>query len=43
MFGNYNVCCVELDESLMEDDKDMIEDLLVVVCNDVVCCVVEEI
>jgi DNA-binding YbaB/EbfC family protein len=32
---------VHLDESLMEDDKDMIEDLLAAACNDAVRRVAE--
>ncbi|GDY27509.1 MULTISPECIES: YbaB/EbfC family nucleoid-associated protein [unclassified Agarivorans] len=36
MLGNHNVRRVELDESLMEDDKDMIEDLLAAAVNDAV-------
>lgn len=41
IIGSYSVCCVEIDESLMEDDKEMFEDFIVVVFNDVVCCVEE--
>ena len=36
MLGSHNVKRVELDESLMEDDKDMIEDLLAAAVNDAV-------
>ena len=36
MMGNNNVRKVELDESLMEDDKEMIEDLLAAAVNDAV-------
>ncbi|WP_220718185.1 YbaB/EbfC family nucleoid-associated protein [Agarivorans litoreus] len=36
MLGNHNVRRVELDESLMDDDKDMIEDLLAAAVNDAV-------
>ena len=36
MTCNHNVRRVHLDESLMEDDKDMIEDLLAAACNDAV-------
>lgn len=36
MTGNHNVRRVELDESLMEDDKEMIEDLLAAAVNDAV-------
>lgn len=39
--GVYNCCCVEIDLSLLEDDKEMLEDLVVVVFNDVVCCIEE--
>lgn len=42
MLGNHNVRRVEIDESLMEDDKDMIEDLLAAACNDAVRRVAEE-
>lgn len=41
VMGSYSVCCVNIDESLMEDDKEMLEDLIVVVFNDVVCCIEE--
>ncbi|WNC70403.1 YbaB/EbfC family nucleoid-associated protein [Thalassotalea psychrophila] len=36
MTGNHNVRRVEIDESLMEDDKDMIEDLVAAAFNDAV-------
>lgn len=36
MLGSHSVKRVELDESLMEDDKDMIEDLLAAAVNDAV-------
>lgn len=36
MTCNHNVRRVELDESLMEDDKEMIEDLLAAAINDAV-------
>ncbi|TMO68853.1 YbaB/EbfC family nucleoid-associated protein [Pseudoalteromonas aurantia] len=36
MLGSHNVRRVEIDESLMEDDKDMIEDLLAAAVNDAV-------
>ncbi len=36
MLGSHNVKRVELDDSLMEDDKDMIEDLLAAAVNDAV-------
>lgn len=36
MLGNHNVKRVEIDESLMEDDKDMIEDLVAAAFNDAV-------
>ncbi|MBE0363474.1 hypothetical protein PULV_a0922 [Pseudoalteromonas ulvae UL12] len=42
MLGNHNVRRVELDESLMEDDKDMIEDLLAAAVNDAVRRVEEQ-
>ncbi|MBE1299154.1 MAG: YbaB/EbfC family nucleoid-associated protein [Alteromonadaceae bacterium] len=41
MLGNHNVKRVEIDESLMEDDKDMIEDLLAAAVNDAVRKVAE--
>ncbi|MBD1584236.1 YbaB/EbfC family nucleoid-associated protein [Pseudoalteromonas sp. S16_S37] len=42
MLGSHNVRRVEIDESLMEDDKDMIEDLLAAAVNDAVRRVAEE-
>jgi DNA-binding YbaB/EbfC family protein len=36
MNGSHSVRKVELDDSLMEDDKDMIEDLLAAAVNDAV-------
>ncbi|SET80320.1 YbaB/EbfC family nucleoid-associated protein [Thalassotalea agarivorans] len=36
MTGNHNIRRVEIDESLMEDDKDMIEDLVAAAFNDAV-------
>ena len=42
MLGNHNVRRVEIDESLMEDDKDMIEDLVAAATNDAVRRVAEE-
>ncbi|WP_371185655.1 YbaB/EbfC family nucleoid-associated protein [Thalassotalea maritima] len=36
MAGNHNVRRVEIDESLMEDDKDMVEDLVAAAFNDAV-------
>ncbi|MDF2179556.1 YbaB/EbfC family nucleoid-associated protein [Aliiglaciecola sp. CAU 1673] len=36
MTGNHNVRRVSIDESLMEDDKDMIEDLVAAAINDAV-------
>lgn len=36
MLGNHNVKRVELDDSLMEDDKDMLEDLIAAAINDAV-------
>lgn len=41
MLGNHNVKRVEIDENLMEDDKDMIEDLLAAAVNDAVRKVAE--
>lgn len=42
MTGSHNVRKVELDDSLMEDDKDMIEDLLAAAVNDAVRRVEEQ-
>lgn len=42
MTGSHSVRKVELDESLMEDDKDMIEDLLAAAVNDAVRRVEEQ-
>lgn len=39
--GVYNCCCVEIDLSLLEDDKEMLEDLVAAVFNDAVCCIEE--
>ncbi len=36
MLGNHNVRRVEIDESLMEDDKEMVEDLVAAAINDAV-------
>ncbi|WP_394174669.1 YbaB/EbfC family nucleoid-associated protein [Thalassotalea litorea] len=36
MTGNHNVRRVEIDESLMEDDKEMVEDLVAAAFNDAV-------
>jgi len=36
MTGNHNVRRVELDESLLQDDKDMLEDLIAAAINDAV-------
>ena len=36
MLGSHNVKRVDIDESLMEDDKDMIEDLVAAAVNDAV-------
>ncbi|WP_019614135.1 YbaB/EbfC family nucleoid-associated protein [Psychromonas ossibalaenae] len=36
LLGNHNVRKVEIDESLMEDDKEMIEDLIAAAMNDAV-------
>ena len=41
MTCNHNVRRVHIDESLMEDDKDMIEDLLAAACSDAVRRVAE--
>lgn len=41
MLGNHNVKRVEIDESLMEDDKEMIEDLVAAAFNDAVRRVAE--
>lgn len=42
MLGNHNVRRIEIDESLMEDDKEMIEDLVAAAINDAVRRVEEE-
>ena len=42
MTGSHSVRRVELDDSLMEDDKDMIEDLLAAAVNDAVRRVEEQ-
>ncbi|WP_018693168.1 YbaB/EbfC family nucleoid-associated protein [Algicola sagamiensis] len=42
MYGNHNVRRVDIDESLMEDDKDMIEDLVAAAINDAVRRVEEQ-
>lgn len=42
MLGNHNIRKVEIDDSLMEDDKDMIEDLVAAAFNDAVRRVEEE-
>lgn len=34
MTGSHGVRRVEIDDSLMEDDKDMLEDLIAAACND---------
>lgn len=36
MLGNHNVRRVSLDDSLMQDDKDMLEDLIAAAINDAV-------
>lgn len=36
MLGNHNVRRVSIDESLMQDDKDMLEDLIAAAINDAV-------
>ena len=42
MTGSHSVRRVEIDESLMADDKEMLEDLLAAACNDAVRKVEEE-
>lgn len=42
MLGNHNVRRIEIDESLMEDDKEMIEDLVAAAINDAVRRVEEQ-
>ncbi|SFB91834.1 YbaB/EbfC family nucleoid-associated protein [Pseudoalteromonas denitrificans] len=42
MLGNHNVRRVDIDESLMEDEKDMIEDLVAAAINDAVRRVEEQ-
>jgi len=42
MTGSHNVRRVEIDQELMEDDKEMLEDLLAAACNDAVRRVEEE-
>ncbi|RKF20253.1 YbaB/EbfC family nucleoid-associated protein [Alginatibacterium sediminis] len=42
MLGNHNVRAINIDESLMEDDKDMIEDLVAAAINDAVRRVEEQ-
>ncbi|XOV79058.1 MAG: YbaB/EbfC family nucleoid-associated protein [Aestuariibacter sp.] len=41
MLGNHNVKRVDIDQSLMEDDKEMIEDLVAAAFNDAVRRVAE--
>ncbi len=36
MLGNHNIKRVEIDESLMDDDKEMLEDLIAAATNDAV-------
>lgn len=36
MTGNHNVRKVDIDSSLLEDDKEMLEDLIAAACNDAV-------
>ena len=36
MTGNHNVRCVSIDDSLMSDDKEMLEDLIAAALNDAV-------
>ncbi|XQW86945.1 YbaB/EbfC family nucleoid-associated protein [Thalassotalea piscium] len=42
MTGNHNIRRVEIDESLMEDDKEMVEDLVAAAFNDAVRRVEEQ-
>lgn len=42
MLGNHSVRRVDIDQSLMEDDKDMIEDLMAAAVNDAVRRVEEQ-
>ena len=42
MTGNHNVRRVEIDDSLMEDDKEMVEDLVAAAFNDAVRRVEEQ-
>ncbi|MFY8349107.1 YbaB/EbfC family nucleoid-associated protein [Pseudoalteromonas sp. SSM20] len=42
MLGSHNVRRIEIDESLMEDDKEMIEDLVAAAINDAVRRVEEQ-
>jgi DNA-binding YbaB/EbfC family protein len=42
MTGNHNVRRVSIDDSLMEDDKDMLEDLVAAAMNDAVRRVEEQ-
>lgn len=42
MMGNHNVRRVEIDQSLMEDDKEMLEDLIAAAFNDAVRRVEEQ-
>ncbi|MCC2605534.1 YbaB/EbfC family nucleoid-associated protein [Planctobacterium marinum] len=41
MMGNHNIKRVDLDDSLMEDDKELIEDLMAAAVNDAVRRVAE--
>jgi len=42
MTGSHNVRRVAIDDSLMDDDKDMLEDLIAAACNDAVRRVEEQ-
>lgn len=42
MTGSHSVRRVDIDESLMDDDKDMLEDLIAAACNDAARRVEEE-
>ena len=42
MTGSHNIRRVNIDDSLMDDDKDMLEDLIAAACNDAVRRVEEQ-
>lgn len=42
MTGSHNIRRVEIDDSLMDDDKEMLEDLIAAACNDAVRRVEEQ-